>query len=75
MPLETAKQDWESKMAALKEFKNKFTTTTNKTEIQKIIDEISKTNIESNITDAGSDKKNNNEQHGNRYLIAARIAE
>jgi len=76
MPLETAKTDRTAKIADLTALKAKFTNTDNQTTIQTMIDELSlTTNIESKITDNLKQDKTNKEQHGNRYLITARIAE
>jgi C4-type Zn-finger protein len=75
MNITKAQEENTKKIDELKTIKAKFTDTNNQAQIQAIIDELSKSNIESKITDKSSKKKDNTEQHGNRYLIAARMAE
>ena len=75
MNLAKAKTDRKDKIDQLTTIKSKFTATENQTAIQTVIDDLSATNIESKITDKSNSKKDNSEQHGNRYLIGARIAE
>gem|GEM_PF-2130840 len=75
MNLERAKTIFNKKKDILKQTKNKFAKSTNKTAIETIINELSSENIKKNIIDKNTDSKTNTEQHGNRYLIAARIAE
>lgn len=72
---ETAKADRTAKIAKLETYKSKYTNPENKTTIDTLIQELSTSNIESKITDLWTDKKDNKEQNGNRYLIGARIAE
>jgi hypothetical protein len=62
-------------MEELKIMKTKFLITENQNTIEKLINELSAANIESQIIDQVTGNKTNTEQHGNRYLIAARIAE
>lgn len=75
MNLVKAQEEHRKKIDELTAIKAKFTDTDNQAKIQAIVDELSKDNIESKITDKSSKKTDNEKQHGNRYLIAARMAE
>jgi hypothetical protein len=76
MTLEKAKIDREKKKAFLaNDVKNFFNDPITKNKIDVLIGELSDENIENKITDFSKDITTNAEQHGNRYLIAARIAE
>jgi hypothetical protein len=75
MNLVEAKVDRQAKMDELKALKAKFTNTDNQAVIETLIQDLSTTNIESKIVDKKTGSMTNTEQHGNRYLIAARLAE
>jgi len=75
MNLANAKAQWTAKKEELAEIKRSFTDIDNQKEIQKVIDDLSPANIEDKIVDNTNGKFDNAEQNGNRYLIAARIAE
>jgi len=72
MRKEIAKEQLKDKKKTLENIKNKFKDIKNQNEIQKIIDNLSDQNIKDKIIDKSTTNK---DQEGNRYLIAARIAE
>ena len=75
MDIAKAKAQWENKKDTLANLKEQFTDQKNKDAIDSLIGELSAENIESKITDNSKQSTTNAEQHGNRYLIAARVAE
>jgi len=75
MTLATAQTLQQEKIATLIALEDDFTDAKNKAEIDSIVAEIEDTTSVESILDNGTGATDNSEQNGNRYLIAARIAE